>query len=94
MADSKLKDDELDKVSGGTTYGDGYDGTERPIVLISNSCALFEFDSRYAMDSYVGCETCKYYSYNQNRKDRITLLSGWCVNPQRTKGHDIIHGEK
>lgn len=41
-AKGSLSDDELENVTGGTCYGDGWDGTSRAIITHNNSCRLFE----------------------------------------------------
>ena len=92
---ASLSDDELLTITGGTTYGDGWDGVERPIVTIANLCDLFQSvvpdEERWKYPD--GCIHCVHYSYQKNLK-RISLFSGWCTRHNRVKGHDILKGEE
>ena len=83
----ELSDEELENVTGGcTTYGDGYDGVNRPIVTSGNKCGRYEKADGWkeVFDGY--CEICKYYSYNHpTNPKRISLVSAWCLHPDRVK---------
>ena len=89
-SNGQLSDDELENVTGGTCYGDGWDGIDRAIVTHDNCCRLFEpggkWDPPYAMI----CANCKYYSYRVNGK-RISAFSAWCTHNDRREDHDVIN---
>lgn len=86
----ELSDDELDNVAGGTCYGDGWDGTDRPIVTDSNSCGLYKVVAGGKPSWSVICPNCMYYSGRVDGKT-ISAFSGWCTNPDRIEGHDVIN---
>ena len=81
----ELSDEELENVSGGcTTYGDGYDGKNRPIVTTMNSCDRYQRAKRFAEGNFEVCDTCFYYSSNDvDNPKRISLVSAWCLHPER-----------
>lgn len=89
-SEGQLSDDELENVTGGTCYGDGWDGKDRPIVTETNCCRLFEPAGKWDPPYDMICPNCKYYSYRVNGK-RISALSGWCTNDNRLEGHDVIN---
>lgn len=85
----QLSMEELDYVSGGTCYRSGWDGQYRPVVTVFNLCQHYEPPYARGGGSEC-CESCKYYSYNVNGI-RISLMSAYCTNKYRIKGHDDIN---
>lgn len=84
-----LTDEQLELVNGGTTYGTGYDGISRTIVLKDhNACKLYKSVEWYVSGgTWEMCCDCKWYSYNTAKK-RITAVSGWCTHEYRKKEND------
>ena len=59
----ELSDEELENVTGGcTTYGNGWDGEERPIVVRDHCCRLFEAAGNWEPPYDMICANCKHYS--------------------------------
>ena len=87
--EGELSEEELDNVTGGTCYGDGWDGKDRPIVTDSNACGLYEAYHGHT-EWTVGCFNCKYCSYRVDGVI-ITEISAYCTNDKRIEGHDIIN---
>ena len=79
----ELSEEELENVTGGcTTYGNGWDGKNRPITTIGNSCGYFAMLEGYSMRNSPECRICKFYSENVDGK-RISIVSAWCTNDNR-----------
>lgn len=87
--EGELADEELDNVAGGTCYGDGWDGVERPIVSGFNTCGYFQ---RLDVTFDVNCSNCWFYSGRVNGKT-ISGVSGWCTHPNRIKGRDKVNSD-
>lgn len=85
----ELSDDELDNVAGGTCYGDGWDGVDRPVVTDSNVCGLYS--AYYGHIEWPAiCPNCTYYSGRVNGVT-ISAFSGYCTHKDRVKGKDVIN---
>ena len=92
-----IEEVEYEGENGVTSYGNGYDGKYRPIILLNvgHNCPKYTFDDiHFTFNGGDDCETCKYYSWNCEPKKRITRVSGWCCNDARIKGDDFLHPKK
>lgn len=85
----ELSEEELENVTGGTCYGDGWDGTSRAIVTRDNCCRLFEAAGKWDPPYDMICSNCKWYSYRRNG-ERISAVSGWCTHDSRKESNDVI----
>lgn len=86
---SELSDEELGNVTGGTCYGDGWDGKSRPIVTDANVCGLYSAIGGHVEFPAI-CPNCCFYSGRVNGVT-ISAMSAYCTNDQRIEGNDIIN---